>query len=302
MLWNMANGFNTRSMIFTIYGDYVSHYGNEIWIGSLIRLFEEFGHNSQSVRAAISRMSKQGWVQSRKDGNKSYYFLTERGESRIEEAGNRIFKLKPHVWDGKWRILTYHIPEERRHIRDELRKELVWSGFGTLANSCWISPNNLEKELEAIIDSYKIRDHVHFFKASYDGPYEDKTLIETCWDIENINAKYDAFITAHLEKMETAKSRMENQGMTDAECFVERAKLVHEYRKFLFIDPGLPEELLPEKWLGTRASELFAAYYKVLAEPASRFFESVFKEGNSLERKDEKYDALDHPLMTNSEV
>lgn len=288
---------NTRSMIFTLYGDYISHYGNEIWIGSLIRLFEEFGHNGQSVRAAISRMSKQGWIESRKEGNKSYYFLTERGEARIEEAANRIFKLQPLKWDGRWRMLMYNIPEVKRSVRDELRKELVWSGFGSMANSCWISPNNLEKELNAIIDKYHIQPYVHLFLADYNGPDEDKKLVETCWDIAEINSKYEQFIVTHRANLEIAKDRIADQKMTEAECFVERAKLVHEYRKFLFIDPGLPEELLPEKWLGTKASNLFSEYYKLLAEPASRFFESVFKEGNSLKRKSKAYNALDHELI-----
>ena len=294
----MANGsIITRSMIFTLYGDYIRHYGNEIWIGSLIRLFEEFGHNGQSVRAAISRMSKQGWIQARKEGNKSYYFLTERGEARMEEAANRIFKLKPQTWDGKWRVLMYNIPEEKRSVRDELRKELVWSGFGTMATSCWISPNNLEKELYDIIEKYDIKPYVHFFLANYDGPKKDKNLIEESWDIEAINAKYQDFINTHSANYVIAKDKMTNKEMTEAECFVERAKLVHEYRKFLFIDPGLPEELLPEKWLGTQASNLFRSYYEILAEPASSFFESVFKDGNNLKRKDKAYNALHHPLI-----
>lgn len=295
----MANGtINTRSMIFTLYGDYIRHYGNEIWIGSLIRLFEEFGHNGQSVRAAISRMSKQGWIQARKEGNKSYYFLTERGESRMEEAANRIFKLKPQSWDGQWRVLMYNIPEEKRNIRDELRKELVWSGFGTMAASCWISPNNLDKELYAIIEKYDIEPYIHFFLANYDGPQKDKSLIEECWDMEVINQKYQQFITTYSAACVVAKDKLKNKEMTEAECFVERTKLVHEYRKFLFVDPGLPEELLPEEWLGTQASNLFQDYYKTLAEPASNFFESVFKEGNSLERKDKAYNALHHPLIS----
>ena len=292
---------NTRSMIFTLYGDYISHYGNEIWIGSLIRLFEEFGHNGQSVRAAISRMNKQGWIQSRKEGNKSYYFLTERGESRIEEAANRIFKLQPLKWDGRWRMLMYSIPEVKRSVRDELRKELVWSGFGSMANSCWISPNNLEKELNVIIEKYDIKPHVHLFLADYTGPDEDKKLIETCWDIAEINSKYEEFIVTHHANYVIAKDKIANDEMTEAECFVERAKLVHEYRKFLFIDPGLPEELLPEKWLGTKASNLFSEYYKLLAEPASQFFESVFKEGNSLKRKNKAYNALEHELIPHTE-
>lgn len=104
---------NTQSMIFTIYGDYIRHYGNKVWIGSLIRLLKEFGHNEQSVRVAVSRMMKQGWIQSEKQGNKSYYFLTVRGEARIEEAAIRIFKLNPTEWDGRWRMLMYTIPEEK---------------------------------------------------------------------------------------------------------------------------------------------------------------------------------------------
>src|SRR5699024_10679868 len=260
-------------------------------------LFEEFGHNGQSVRAAISRMSKQGWIKARKEGNKSYYYLTEIGISRMEEAANRIFKLQPPTWDGKWRMLMYSIPEEKRSVRDELMKELVWSGFGTMANSCWVSPNNLEKELKTIIEKYDIEPYVHFFLARYDGPRENKNLIEECWNIDEINAKYEEFISTHSANYVIAKDKIDNKEMTQAECFVERAKLVHEYRKFLFIDPGLPDELLPEKWLGTKASNLFREYYKMLAEPASEFFESVFKEGNSLKKKDKEYDALEHELI-----
>ncbi|WP_043930773.1 phenylacetic acid degradation operon negative regulatory protein PaaX [Bacillus sp. EB01] len=288
---------NTRSMIFTLYGDYISHYGNKIWVGSLIRLLEEFGHNSQSVRAAISRMNKQGWVQAEKVGNKSYYSLTARGVRRIEEAAKRIFKLKPEAWDGKWRILMYNIPEDIRNIRDELRKELVWSGFGSLSNSSWISANPLENEVYDLIDKYGISEYVDFFIADYNGPKENARLVEKCWDIDEINGRYQEFIQTYSQSYIIGKNKIQKGQMTDAECFVERTKLVHEYRKFLFVDPGLPEELLPEKWLGGHAASLFAEYYKELAEPSSRFFEDVFKEGNGLNERDQNYDATFHPFI-----
>ena len=91
----------------------------KIWIGSLIQLLKEFGHNEQSVRAAMSRMNKQGWVEARKIGNKSYYYLTPRGDDRMDEAATRIYKLKQEKWNGKWTMLTYSIPEDKRSIRDE---------------------------------------------------------------------------------------------------------------------------------------------------------------------------------------
>ncbi len=292
-----VKNMNTRSMIFTIYGDYIRHYGNKIWVGSLIRLLNEFGHNDQAVRAAISRMNKQGWVQAEKKGNKSYYYLTERGVARMEEAAKRIFKLKNDEWDNKWRILMYSIPEEIRTVRDELRKELIWSGFGTLSNSCWISPNALENQVNTLIQKYNISNYVDFFEAEYKGPEENIRLVEKSWDLEDINAKYQTFIQEYSQLYIITKSKIQKGNMSDAECFVERTKLVHEYRKFLFVDPGLPEELLPNQWLGAHAASLFSDYYKELAEPASRFFEQVFQEGNELSNKDKKYDVMTHPYI-----
>ncbi len=288
---------NTQSMIFTIYGDYIRHYGNKVWIGSLIRLLKEFGHNEQSVRVAVSRMMKQGWLQSEKQGNKSYYFLTVRGEIRIEEAAIRIFKLNPTGWDGKWRMLMYTIPEGKRQIRDELRKELLWSGFGSFSNGCWISPNNLEKEVDFLIEKYEIQSYVDFFVSDYKGPQENKMLVEKSWPLEEIEEKYQEFITTYSKKYIVHQSVVNKGEMSDAECFVERTNLVHEYRKFLFTDPGLPKELLPEVWSGNHATLLFEQYYKLLAQSASTFFEDVFQEDNDMRRKDKSYDADIHPLI-----
>lgn len=284
-------------MIFTLYGDYIRHYGNEIWIGSLIRLLEEFGHNEQSVRAAISRMNRQGWVQSRREGNKSFYSLTPRGKRRIDEAAVRIFKLKTPKWDGKWRILIYTIPEEKRKIRDELRRELVWSGFGTISNSCWISPNDLEKQMYDLIDKYDVREYVDFFVSEHVGPHDDHTLIEKCWNLDEINERYEAFIRDYSQRYIISRNKIEKGEMTAGECFVERAKLVHEYRKFLFVDPGIPAELLPQKWLGDSAASLFSDYYRELAEPANNFFEEIFQMGAVPIVKNKEYDFLTHPYM-----
>ncbi|WP_350302802.1 phenylacetic acid degradation operon negative regulatory protein PaaX [Peribacillus frigoritolerans] len=290
-------GTNTQSMIFTIYGDYIRNYGSKIWIGSLIRLLKEFGHNEQGVRVAVSRMVKQGWIQSEKQGNKSYYFLTDRGVQRMDEAANRIYKMKPNEWDGKWRILMYTIPEDKRQLRDDLRKELLWSGFGSFSSGCWISPNDLEKQINRLIEKYDIDEYVDFFISEYKGPKENQSLVEKSWHLEEIESKYEEFIEKYSKQFIVHQSIISRGEMSDADCFVERTNLVHEYRKFLFIDPGLPKELLPSKWNGNHAALLFSQYYQVLAEPASRFFESVFQENNDLCRKDETYNAKDHPLI-----
>lgn len=267
-----------QSLLFTIYGEYVRHYGGEIWVGSLTRLMGEFGMTEQAVRVAISRIVSQGWLKSRKIGNRSYYSMTPRGKKRLNEAAARIYKQMPTKWNGKWCVATYNIPEKQRAMRDQLRKELAWMGFGMLANSVWISPHDLAERVKEIAESYKIDEYVEIFDSEYRGGSSHKQLVEKCWNLEEINASYQEFIDRYQPQYEELREKVSNnQEISDSECFVEKTKLVHEYRKFLFIDPSLPDELLPDFWVGRSADELFRNYYALLDPGAVRFFLSVFE-------------------------
>jgi phenylacetic acid degradation operon negative regulatory protein len=47
--------------------------------------------------------------------------------------------------------------------------------------------------------------------------------------------------------------------------------LIHEYRSSPYVDPNLPLELLPDDWLGGRATQLFEQYHDLLAEGAETY-------------------------------
>jgi phenylacetic acid degradation operon negative regulatory protein len=55
---------------------------------------------------------------------------------------------------------------------------------------------------------------------------------------------------------------------------------VHEWRKFLFIDPGLPAELLPPDWPGTVAAVSFQAEADRLLPAAGRFVDWTLAAAN----------------------
>ena len=57
----------------------------------------------------------------------------------------------------------------------------------------------------------------------------------------------------------------------DKAAFAARFHLVHEWRKFLFADPGLPDELLPRDWPGRSASAAFDSEARRLKPAADRF-------------------------------
>ena len=259
-----------RSLLFTLFGDFVRYYGGEIWVGSLIRLMQEFDISSQAVRVALSRMVADGWLQNRKVGKKSYYGLTAQGERRLAEGARRIYKLENPAWNGEWLLVTYTIPEKRKAHRETFRRELAWTGFGQLASSVWISPRDLRPQLLDLSQRYHLGQHIDFFTARYHGPDENHTLVEKCWDLAAIQHGYSEFISVYRRKL------AQQQRMPDAVCFREEIQLIHAYRKFLFSDPGLPDELLPKRWLGHAAAHLMREYYRLVSPAAHRFFERIF--------------------------
>lgn len=262
-----------NSFIYTLFGDFVRRdpsSNDELWVGALIRLMGEFGLSEQAVRQAVSRMSRQGWLVATRRGNRSYYAMTERGRKRVEAISPRIYG--PVVeWDGRWRILTYSISETNREGRDRLRKDLTVLGWAPLSASTWISPREGLEAARGAVEAIGVTDCVDFFVGEYTGPRTDRELLEKCWDLPSIAEQYREFITRYEPRLQAERS---HNGMREDEAFVERMWLVHDFRKFTYVDPGLPSTLLPAHWPGTVAGALFREYYAAISPKAERFFKA----------------------------
>ena len=264
-------------MLFTLYGDYVRHYGGTVWVGSLIALMVELGLTPSAVRAAVSRMARQGWLVAIRSGRASFYALSARGLERIDEAAQRIFKLHPERWDGRWRILVVDAEMDRRR-RAHLRRELSWMGFAALSRGVYVTPNDLLDRLASLAERYGLAGRFEAFTAEHEGPTRDAGWAAQQWDLRAIDEAYTRFITEWRPRLERGREAgARGEALSEATCFAEKTRLVHAFRKFLFIDPGLPQELLPERWAGTEARALFSAYYHLLTEGALRFFERHYR-------------------------
>jgi phenylacetic acid degradation operon negative regulatory protein len=258
------------SFIFTLYGDMVHRRAGDgsLWIGALIRLMASFGVSPPAVRQAVSRMARQGWLAAGRRGNRAFYSVTERGRRRIVELSPRIYG--PVIeWDGRWRLLTYAIGEKHRKRRDKLRKELGALGWAQLSPSTWISPSDTLVAAREAAGATRTLDAVNLFSSEYRGPLGDRELLERCWNVAEIASAYRLFVTRYEPRL--ARER-ELGDHTDEAALVERLWLVHDYRKFAYIDPGLPSELLPAHWPGTAAAALFREYYALLDAKSQRYF------------------------------
>lgn len=275
------NSIRPQSMIITLYGDYIRHVGGSIWIGSLIRLLGYFGLSQQAVRSTVSRMTRRGMLRIDRIGTRSYYSLTDKSATMIEEGAARIFHFHSprDPWDGQWHLVTYSVPENEREARDRLRQELEWMGFGMLTNALWISPHDYRREIEHVAETLGLCSRVELFTARHDGFADAASIVARCWDLPAINARYIAFINKYKPEYEQHCHRLETgDDLEPSEYFVRRFNLIHEYRRFPYIDPELPAELLPADWRGTEAGALFRQYHDLLANKANAFFYSVYEQ------------------------
>ena len=93
--------------------------------------------------------------------------LTERGKRIVKTLQLETLKIqKPKVWDGKWRVVIFDIPEEEwRKGRDALRNKLQQLGFYLIQKSVWICPWPCENEVLFISELFGITPFVNILTA-----------------------------------------------------------------------------------------------------------------------------------------
>ena len=276
-----ATPLNPRSLLFTLYGDYVHPLGQEeVRVGALVRLAAELGVSGNALRSALSRMTREGWLAARRNGGPPRYRLSSRGRELIEEGIRRIYGRHRASWDGRWLLVSYSLPEPRRGQRDRLRQGLSFLGLGSLGNGLFISPHDLRRPVHELIRRYGVEHDVTIHYGSLEWPADPAQVVARAWDLEKLGARYAEFAVRIQRGLAQAGS------LDDGQAFRGRFLLTHEFRRFPFSDPDLPDALLPRDWVGASARDTFLAYNRKLRRRAERFYCSIAAEPTIVDNDD----------------
>lgn len=251
---------DARSALFDLYGDHLRARGGSAPVSALVRLLAALDILAPAVRTAVSRMSRQGWLVPVRLPEGAGYELTPRAVSRLDQAAHRIYARGRLDWDGHWHVIVVERGRDRAG-RDRLAAALGYLGYARLDERTWISPRP-SVELDGLLAAERVR--AERFLAGYDG--DQVGLISRAWDLDGLSRAYRRWLQAASDLVGDL-----GQDGNDEKVFAVRSRLVHEWRKFLFTDPGLPAALLPAGWPGTAAAELFAAESARLLPAAARF-------------------------------
>lgn len=110
----------------------------------------------------LARLYKNHLISTREQDGQLTIMLEQEGKKKaIRYSIDDITVKKPEKWDGKWRLVIFDIPEEKRLARSVLQRKLKELGFWQLQKSVYMHPYPCEDEIEFIRSVYNVRQYVN---------------------------------------------------------------------------------------------------------------------------------------------
>ncbi|WP_261623790.1 PaaX family transcriptional regulator [Nesterenkonia marinintestina] len=259
-----------RELVLTAFGLFGRNGQEWIPVGTLVRLLEDCGADAPGVRATISRMTKRGNLENRRRGRNSEYRLSPNLVYAFSSGDRRIFEPVRASPDDPWLLVTFSVSESQRDVRHRLRSGLSRLGFGTISPGLWIAPVHVEEEARQYLERHGLMEHTAIFRAHsvHGGPDAD------WWNLDLLESRYSWFLQAYTEVSE----RVDESDSSLQTAFSVYMVMLTHWRQLPYLDPGLPDDMLPPTWPGHRAWDLFIALDRALHAAADEYARSVLEE------------------------
>src|SRR3954470_19999406 len=247
----------TGSIVVTVFGDAIVPRGGSVWLGTLLKFFEQLDIDASVVRTAMSRLTADGWFERNKVGRNSFYRLVQSGRQTFDIATKHIYGPPASDWTGRFELLLIGNGGDRDAAREALKN----AGFGSPLPGVWVAPSGVPVPEEA---SGAIRLEV---SAEDDS---GRRLLSESWPLDRTADAYLKFMKT-FEPLRAWIGRREK--LSEADAFTARILLIHHYRRVVLRDPLLPAALLPADWPGRGARQLCGEVFRGLLEPSERWLD-----------------------------
>jgi DNA-binding transcriptional regulator PaaX len=118
-------------------------------------LHEEYP--SQKISDRVSQMLRSGYIEVTEENGSKSIRITRKGEIK------RLEKTNDLTTDGKWRFLSFDIPEGRSVARHKLVRSLHRINFKAVQKSLWVTPYVKADEIDFIFEELDIRPYCAYF-------------------------------------------------------------------------------------------------------------------------------------------
>lgn len=122
--------------------------------------------DQSTFNQTIDRFKKQKLVEIVEESGQTLVKITDSGRVRaLRYKLSEVQVKKPKVWDKKWRLVIFDIPEKFKRMREIFREHLKSMGFYMLQKSVWVYPYPCESEIEFLRQVYSVSVDVTYILA-----------------------------------------------------------------------------------------------------------------------------------------
>ncbi|WKN60844.1 PaaX family transcriptional regulator C-terminal domain-containing protein [Rhodococcus opacus] len=239
-------------MLFAVLGELMWRSGQPAWTSSLLHVLNGLGFEEQAGRQAIARAAASKWIDGQRIGREVRWSLTPLGSRIFEQGAPRVRSMAdPMVeWDGNWLVVLVSIPHSQRAVRKRVYSGLKWAGFGRPSSGVWLNPHRERgAEAAACIDEAGLTDQaMSFIGKAHDIGINEQAIVERGWELDRLEQHY-ATVSEAISSLEMTS--VEDKLFADI-------RITSEWMRFPFLDPQLPEALLPD-WIGRRVARQIMA-------------------------------------------
>ena len=261
---------DSQEFVITLLAIFGRQHGKPLWAGGLVQLLNEAGYTTAAARAALSRLVGRSLLARVRAGRLVYYEITPRCAELLSEGDRRLFTLGTRTeWDGAWTMVWHALPESRALERNRLGRRLRFLGFRPVQDSIWLSPNARGREVQNVAVSIGVTDLVGVLIGTSPGDMPVNRLAERAWDLEDLCDRYAQFAA------EFGTSRDSAAALSGRDAFLIRARAAHAFRQFAYLDPEVPDRLLPDPSARHYAAEAFQQIMTELEPPARQYFSTA---------------------------
>ena len=261
-----GRGAQPRQLIVTVYGLYSRDAGDWMSVAALVSLLGDLGVDEPAVRSSISRLKRRGILVARRAGGAAGYELSEQARAILREGDHRIFRReRARLADG-WLLAVFSVPEAERHQRHVLRSQLSRLGFGTAAPGVWIAPAYLHEATAEMLARLGLAGYADLFHADHLAFGDLAAKVRQWWDLDRTERLARDFVAAYEPVLHGWRAG--RAASRPREAFADYVRVLTDWRRLPYLDPGLPAELLPPGWAGARAAEIFFSLQSRLAGAA----------------------------------
>ena len=283
---------HARSALFDLYGDHLRSRGDRAPGGRPGPAAGAARHRRLRPSARRSRgWSAQGWLEPVRLPPGRGYALTDRARRAARRGGRPdLPHPRPEPGTARWHLLFARPgrrPRRRERLRTGLTLPRLRAAVATAPGSAR-SPRRGRRSCSA-----PRAPGARFAAATTTRPGARCAARPGTWPA--LGPAYDAWPATRAAARRPA--RRAGRPEPRRRAGVRRPlRLVHEWRKFLFADPGLPAELLPRDWPGHAAADVLRRSEAARLLPAAaRFVDALPDRTDPSDRPDGAHDRPSRP-------